>query len=140
MHDLVGILCGYERLGGRPYRASWLWVGGLLKFLRSGPICFQICYLFYCFLANLGEWTTLSLPVAFGVSGRSGLSGWMAALWEAFYIENKRFDLDTLRVPNRSPTPISKSKDFPRTVRGYLGGPGPPFLADLVGSRGPGLF
>ncbi len=27
------------------------------------------------------------------------------ALWEAFYIENKRFDLDTLRVPSRSPTP-----------------------------------
>ncbi len=25
---------------------------------------------------------------------------------------NKRFDLDTLRVSNRSPTPISKSDDF----------------------------
>ncbi len=36
----------------------------------------------------------------------------VVALWEAFYIENKRFDLDTLRVPNRSPTPISKSNDF----------------------------
>ena len=36
----------------------------------------------------------------------------VVALWEAFYIEYKRFDLDTLRVPNRSPTPISKSNDF----------------------------
>ncbi len=36
----------------------------------------------------------------------------MAALWEASYIENTRFDLDTLRVPNRSPTRISKSDDF----------------------------
>jgi hypothetical protein len=34
------------------------------------------------------------------------------ALWEAFYIEKMRFDLDALRVPNRSPTPISKSNDF----------------------------
>ena len=33
----------------------------------------------------------------------------VVALWEA---SNKRFDLDTLRVPNRSPTPISKSNDF----------------------------
>ena len=36
----------------------------------------------------------------------------VVALWEAFYIEDKRFDLDALRVPNRSPTPISKSNDF----------------------------
>ncbi len=36
----------------------------------------------------------------------------VVALWEAFYIEDKCFDLDTLRVPNRSPTPISKSNDF----------------------------
>ncbi len=36
----------------------------------------------------------------------------VVALWEAFYIENKLFDRDTLRVPNRSPTPISKSKDL----------------------------
>ncbi len=36
----------------------------------------------------------------------------VVALWEAFYVENKRFDLDTLRVPNRSPTTISKSNDF----------------------------
>ncbi len=36
----------------------------------------------------------------------------MVALGDAFYIEKKRSDLDTLRVPNRSPTPISKSNDF----------------------------
>ncbi len=36
----------------------------------------------------------------------------VVALWEIFYIENQRFDLDTLRVPNRSPIPISKSNDF----------------------------
>ncbi len=36
----------------------------------------------------------------------------VAALWEAFYIKGTRFDLDTLRVPSRSPTPISKSNDF----------------------------
>ncbi len=30
----------------------------------------------------------------------------------SFYIENKRFDLDTLRVANRSPTPASKISDF----------------------------
>ncbi len=51
--------------------------------------------------------------------------GNVVALWEAFYIENKRFDLDTLRVPNRSPTPISKSNDF-------LGQSG-----DIWGARGP---
>ncbi len=36
----------------------------------------------------------------------------VVALWEAFHVEIKHFDLDTLRVPNRSPTPISKSNDF----------------------------
>ncbi len=36
---------------------------------------------------------------------------YVVAFWEAFYIENKRFDLDTLRVSNRSPTPILKSND-----------------------------
>ncbi len=49
----------------------------------------------------------------------------VVALWEAFYIENQRFDLDTLRVPNRSPTPISKSNDF-------LGQ-----SEDIWGARGP---
>ncbi len=33
------------------------------------------------------------------------LEVFVVAPWEALYIENKRFDLDTLRVPNRSPTP-----------------------------------
>ena len=37
---------------------------------------------------------------------------YVVALWEAFYIENERFDLDTLRVPSRCPTPISKSMYF----------------------------
>ncbi len=30
----------------------------------------------------------------------------VVALWQAFYIENKHFYLDTLRLPNRSPTPL----------------------------------
>ncbi len=34
------------------------------------------------------------------------------AVWEAFYIVNKLFDLDTLRVANRSPTPASKFNEF----------------------------
>ncbi len=49
----------------------------------------------------------------------------VVALWEAFYIEDKRFELDTLRVPNRSPTPISKSNHC-------LGQSG-----DIWASRGP---
>ncbi len=36
----------------------------------------------------------------------------MVALWEALDVETERFDLDTLRVPNRYPTPIPKSNDF----------------------------
>ncbi len=36
----------------------------------------------------------------------------VAARWEAFYIDNKRLDLDTLKVPNQSHTLISKSNDF----------------------------
>ena len=51
----------------------------------------------------------------------------MVALWEAFYIENKRFDLDTLRVPNRSPTPISKSNDFLGQSEDIWGARGPHF-------------
>ncbi len=46
-------------------------------------------------------------------------------LREAFCIENTDFDLDTLRVSNRSPTPISKSNDF-------LGQ-----SEDIWGARGP---
>ncbi len=36
----------------------------------------------------------------------------MADLWKVFYFENQRLDQGTLRVANRSPTPISKSNDF----------------------------
>ena len=49
----------------------------------------------------------------------------VADLWKVFYIENWRFDLGSLRVANRSPTQILKSKDF-------LG----PF-DDIWGARGP---
>ncbi len=51
----------------------------------------------------------------------------MEALSEAFYIENMRFDLDTLRVPNRSPTPISKSNDFSGQPDDIWGARGPHF-------------
>ncbi len=61
----------------------------------------------------------------------------MVGLWEAFYIENKRFDLDTLRVPNRSPTPIAKSNDFLRQFDDIWGDQGPKLPTDLGGSRGP---
>ncbi len=55
----------------------------------------------------------------------------MVALWDAFYIDNKRFDLDTLRVPNRSPTPISKSNDFLRQSDDIWRARGPHFRAIL---------
>jgi hypothetical protein len=35
----------------------------------------------------------------------------VVVLWDAFYSDNKRFDLDTPKVPSRSPTPTSKSND-----------------------------
>ncbi len=44
-----------------------------------------------------------NLPAHF--AGCDGRVPNVVALWEAFYIENNRFDLDTLRVPNRSPHP-----------------------------------
>ncbi len=59
------------------------------------------------------------------------------------YIENKRFDLDTLRVTNRSPTQISKTNDFLGQsedswgARGYLGGPGLPNYFEFDGASGP---
>ena len=46
------------------------------------------------------------------------------ALREIFCIEHKHFGLDTLRVPNRSHTSSSKSKDFPERsgdISGALG-------------------
>ncbi len=52
----------------------------------------------------------------------------VVALWEALYIENKRFDLDTLRVPNRSPTSISKSTDLLGQSDDIWGARGPHFL------------
>ena len=51
----------------------------------------------------------------------------VVAFWDVFYIENKRFDLDTLRVPNRSPTPISKSNDFLGQSEDIWGARGPHF-------------
>ncbi len=53
--------------------------------------------------------------------------GSVVALWEAFYTENKNFDLDTLRVPSRSPTPISKSNDFLGQSDDIWGARGPHF-------------
>ncbi len=79
----------------------------------------------------------------------------MVALWEAVYIEHKRFDLGTLRVSNRSPTPISKSNDSlgqsddiwgarGRHFRPILGVPGvragsQNIYLEPFGPRGPGL-
>jgi hypothetical protein len=61
----------------------------------------------------------------------------VVALGEAFYIWNKRFDLDTLRVPSWSPTPISKSNDF-RGLSEYIwGARGPDFrpIWEVPGAR-----
>ncbi len=58
----------------------------------------------------------------------------MVALWEAFYVEDKRFDLDTLRVPNRSPTPIPKSNDFLGQSEDIWGARGLHFWLFLGGS------
>ncbi len=56
---------------------------------------------------------------------RAPASHSVVALWEGVYIENKSFDLDTLRVPNRSPTPISKTNDFLRQSEDIWGARGP---------------
>ena len=64
----------------------------------------------------------------------------MVALWDAFYIEDERFDLDTLWVPNRSPTPISKSNDFLGLSDDIWGARGLHFLPILgVPGARPGL-
>ncbi len=55
----------------------------------------------------------------------------MVALREAFYIENERYELDTMRVPNRSPTPISKSNDFLRQSDDVFWARGPHFRPTL---------
>ncbi len=62
----------------------------------------------------------------------------VVALWEAFYIENERFYLDTLRVPNRSPTPTWKTNDFLGPLDDIWGARGPHFRPILEGSGGPG--
>ncbi len=61
----------------------------------------------------------------------------VVALWEAFYIWNKRFDLNTLRVPNWSPTPISKSNDFVGQSDDISGARGPHFrpILGVPGAR-----
>ncbi len=49
----------------------------------------------------------------------------VVALWEAFFIENKRFDLDTLGCPSGSPPRLRNpmiSQDSP-TISGGLGAP-----------------
>ena len=51
----------------------------------------------------------------------------LVALWGAFYIEDKRLDLDTLRVPNRPSTPTSPSKDFRGQFDDIWGAPDPHF-------------
>ncbi len=58
-------------------------------------------------------------------------------IWGAFHIANKRCDLDTLWVPNRSPTPISKSNDFLGQSDDILGARGPHFRS-ILGFRDPG--
>ncbi len=51
--------------------------------------------------------------------------------------ENRRFDLDTLRVPNRSPTPTSKSNDFLRQSDDIWGARGP-HVQPILGVPGSG--
>ncbi len=55
----------------------------------------------------------------------------VVALWEVFYIENKRFDSGTFRVPSRSPTPISKSNDVLGQSDDIWGARGPHFRSML---------
>ncbi len=57
-----------------------------------------------------------------GVVLRAGMRGGPLG---GIYTENKLFDLDTLRVPNRSPTPILKSNDFLRQSDDIWGARGP---------------
>ncbi len=47
-----------------------------------------------------------TLLIRRGIRSTLGRDLYVVALWEALYIENTRFDLDTLTVSNRSPTPI----------------------------------
>ena len=62
---------------------------------------------------------------------------WPKAWCPFFYLESKPFELDTLRVPNRSPTPISKSNDFLGLSEDIWGARGPHFqpILGLPGAR-----
>ncbi len=51
----------------------------------------------------------------------------MVAIWEAFFIDNQRFDLGTPRVPNRTPIPISNSNDVLGQSEDIWGAQGPHF-------------
>ncbi len=51
-------------------------------------------------------------------------------------MESKLFDMDTLRVPNRSPIPTSKSNDFLRLSDDIWGARGPHFRPILGGFPG----
>ncbi len=62
---------------------------------------------------------------------------YVVALREAFYIENIRFDLDILRVPSRSPTPISKYSASLGQSDDVWGARGP-ISGHFWGSRGSG--
>ncbi len=53
----------------------------------------------------------------------------MVALWEAFSIENNRFD--HLEGAQPVPHPDFEIQRFPKTVRRYLWGPGPHFRPNL---------
>ena len=79
-----------------------------------------ICGRFWVFLGVWGSRLELTKRT-FQIVSKFHVVG----LGEAFDIEYKRFDMDTLRVPNRSHTPISKSNDF----RGQSD--------DIWGARGP---
>ena len=67
--------------------------------------------------------------------------GYSSKWWpfgKEFYIENKRFDRDTLRVPSRSPTPTSKANGFRGPFDHIWGARGLHFRPIFGGSRGPG--
>ncbi len=79
--------------------------------------------------------TSLYIPPII-VVGLRPVSG--SVFLEAFYIQNKRFDLDTLRVANRSPTPASKINDFQGQSDDIWGARGPHFRKVCGVPRGQG--
>ncbi len=60
----------------------------------------------------------------------------VVALWEALHVGNERFDLDTLRVPNRSPTPTSKTNDSLELFNDIWGARGPHFQPIIARRNG----